>query len=186
MNNNDRIIGSCLEINSDIIRMRFEDKKSSKLFIKIREFYFTHKLIKSVKKLQKANVPLNKENLLELFAYVYSNFPPYGNYQNIMKVMHVDKEDMNIWKGIIKYSDDILFTIDIDNKEDTFTVVAIINDPEKDTRSNKTVYLKELSTDKENIKEYIYDLNKLLIKLIMDYILFVIDSSKEIERKNLV
>ena len=181
--NNERIIGSCLEINSDIIRMKFEDTKTPKLFIFIKENFYRHKLIKSVKKLEKANVPLNKENLLELFAYIFSNFPPYGNYRSIKQVMHVDKEDMNIWKAVIRYSEDIVYSIDIDAKEDTFTVAIIVRDSEKDSRNTVTVYLKELYSKKENIDEHIYELNKLLINIIKDYILEVIESSKEIERK---
>lgn len=187
MNENDteRIIGSCLEINSDIVRMKFEeDKKHPKLFIKLRENYYRHKLIKSVKKLEKANVPLSKANLLELFAYVFSNFPPYGSYQNIKQVMHVDKENMNLWKGVIKHSSlDILYVIDIDVADDTFIVSIIINDAAKNSRNTSTVYLKELRTNKENMKEYITDLNSILIKIIMDYILHVIESTKQLERK---
>ena len=39
-NDTERIIGSCLEINSDIVRMKFEDdKRYNKLFIKLREYY---------------------------------------------------------------------------------------------------------------------------------------------------
>ena len=181
--NTERIIGSCLEINSDIIRMKFEDNKTPKWIISMKESYYRHKLVKSVKKLEKANVPLNKENLLELFAYIFSNFPPYGNYKNIKQVMHVDKEDMNIWKTVIRYSEDIVYSIDIDTKEDTFTVAIIVRDPEKDSRNTVTVYLKELYSKKENIDEHIYELNKLLINIIKDYILEVIESAKEIERK---
>ena len=183
MENTDRIIGSCLEINSDIIRMKFEDVKYPKWIISIKETYYRHKLIKSVKKLEKANVPLNKENLLELFAYIFSNFPPYGTYKNIKQVMHVDKEDMNIWKAVIRYSEDIVYSIDIDVKDNTFTVAIIVRNPEKDTRNTVTVYLKELYSTKENIGDHIYDLNKLLISIIKDYILDVIESTKELERK---
>lgn len=182
--NTERIIGNCLEINSDIIRMKFEDdNKYPKFFIKIRENFYRYKLIKSVKKLEKANVPLNRNNLIELFAYIYSNFPPYGSYQNIKQVMHVDKEDMNIWKAIIRYPDNIVYSIDIDNEESTFTVVYIINDENNNSRITNTIYLTELITDKENLKEPIYNLNKLLIKITKDYILQTINSTKQIERK---
>lgn len=184
MDNNDRIIGNCLEINGDIIRMRFNNDKFPKfIFSRIKEKYYRYKLIKSVKKLSKANIPLNKNNLIELFAYMHSNFPPYGNYQNIIQVMHVDKNDIDIWKCIIKYSDNMLFTIDIDNKEELFTVVLTVNNPDKNERVNRTVYLKHLATSKEEMKDYIKNLNNIMIKIIMDYILLVIDSSRQLERK---
>lgn len=183
-NNNERIIGSCLEINSDIIRMKFEeDKKFPKLFIKLRENFYRGKLIKTVKKLEKANIPLTKANLLELFSYIYSNFPPNGSYQNIKQILHVEKENLNIWKAIVKYTDDILYTIDIDVIESTFTVTVIINNKEKDTRSTTDIYLKELITDKEKMKDHIRNLNSLMIKIIMNYILQIIESTKQIERK---
>lgn len=184
-NDTERIIGSCLEINSDIVRMKFEEnKKYPKLFIKLRENYYRGKLIKSVKKMEKANLPLSKTNLLELFAYIFSNFPPYGSYQNIKQVLHVDKENMNLWKVIVKHNSlDILYTIDIDVNDDVFIVSVIINDTTKDSRNTSTVYLKELRTDKENMKEYIIDLNTILIRIIMDYILHVIESTKQLERK---
>lgn len=182
--NNERIIGSCLEINSDIIRMKFEeDKKFPKLFIKLRENFYRRKLIKTVKKLEKANIPLTKNNLLELFSYIYSNFPPNGSYQDIKQILHVEKENLNLWKAVVKYSDNILYSIDIDVAEPTFTVTVIINNKEKDTRSTTDIYLKELITDKEKMKEHIQNLNTLMIKLIMNYTLDIIESTKQIERK---
>ena len=183
-NNNERIIGSCLEINSDIIRMKFDENiKLPKLILKLRENFYRHKLIKTVKKLEKANVPLNKSNLIEFFAYIYSNYPPNGSYHNIKQIMHVNNEDMILWKAIIKYSDDILYVIDIDENEKIFTVSIIINDREKDIRRTTDIYLEELITDKEMSKDYINNLNKLIIKLIMQYILQIIESKKQIESK---
>ena len=62
----------------------------------------TASLLNDLPKLEKANIPLNKENLLELFTYIFNNFPPYGNYKNIKHIMHVDNENMNIWKDMRK------------------------------------------------------------------------------------
>lgn len=183
MGENERIIGSCLEINSDIIRMKFEDTKLPKVFINLREKYYRYKLVKSVKKLSKANVPLNKTNLLELFSYLYSNFPPYGSYKKIKQIMHIDKNNLNIWKTVIRYSEDVVVSIDIDNSEDKMTITTVINDPKTDQRTTYTDYISELKTDKNATKNIIEGLNKSLIETIMDYILSVIDSTKNIERK---
>lgn len=183
MGENERIIGSCLEINSDIIRMKFEDSKLPKIITNLREKYYRYKLIKSVKKFEKANIPLNKSNLLELFSYIYSNFPPYGSYKSIKQIMHVEKESMNIWKTVIRYSEDIVISIDIDYKDETMTLTTIINDPKTDIRKTYTDYITELKSDKPATKDIIDGLNKSLIKIIMEYILSVIESTKNIERK---
>lgn len=183
MGENERIIGSCLEINSDIIRMKFEDTKLPKIIINLREKYYRYKLVKSVKKLEKANIPLNKSNLLELFSYIYSNFPPYGSYKSIKQIMHVEKESMNIWKTVIRYSEDIVISIDIDYKDETMTLTTIVNDPKTDIRKTYTDYITELRSDKPATKNIINGLNDSLIKIIMEYILSVIESTKNIERK---
>ena len=184
-NNTERIIGSCLEINSDIIMMRYSDEKNYPEFFKsLREKYYKRKLINTVKKLEKANIPLNKNNLIELFACVYNNFPPYGKYQNIKQVLHVDKDNMNLWKAVIRYDESTIYSIDIDQAEEKFTVnIIIIKD---DTRIDYTDYLTELISKKEKTKDFIANLNKLLIKIIMDYILYIINSTESIERKDTV
>ena len=182
MEERNRIIGNCLELNSDILKMRFEDIKTPKPILLIKENYYRYRLKKSVYKLEKANIPLNKENLLELFTYIFNNFPPYGNYKNIKHIMHVDNENMNIWKAVIRYSEDIVYSIDIDNNDDVFIVAIVVKD-EDNSRFTTTAYLKELYSKKENIHNHIYNLNKLLINIIKDYIINVIESTKTIERK---
>lgn len=181
MNNTERIIGSCLELNGEIVSMSF-NSNLPKFLAKIREFYFKRKLINSVKKLKKANTPLTTDNVMELFNYIYSNFPPFGSYKNIKSVIHTDKTD--IWRSSIS-KDDIVYIIEIDTISKGIMNITIHINDENGNGKTITCYLKELKTEKEYAKKYINSLNSILINIIMEYILDTIDStSLEIKKVN--
>lgn len=184
--NSERIIGSCLEINSDITRMKFEESRLPRFFTNLRANYYRKKLIKTVKKLNKANIALSRENIIELLSYVFSNFPPTGTYDIISKTYHVVKNDGNIdiWSCNVIVSPNRAYHISIDNIEKQFEVTIIDNENNKGTRSY-SIRLTKLDTTNKNLNHYIKELNESLIKVIMNYTLSVIENSDNLERKSL-
>ena len=71
--NTTHIIADCFEINADIISMRVNSKLPS-FISKFIENRRRDRLIKIVKKLKKANAPLSRTNLIELFTYMFNSF----------------------------------------------------------------------------------------------------------------
>ena len=70
----EKIIADFLEINKDISIIGID--KKIKIFSNIKKKHYRKKLIKRVEKLSEANVPLTKDNIFELFSYIYSNYLP--------------------------------------------------------------------------------------------------------------
>lgn len=184
--NSERIIGSCLEINSDIIRMKFEESRLPRFFNNLRSNYYRKRLIKTVKKLQKANIALSRENIIELLSYVFSNFPPTGTYDIIRKTTHTFNVEKNIdiWSCNIVVSKNRAYRISIDNIEKLFDVTIIDGESGSGTKTYSTS-LSKLETSNKNLSHYIKELNESLIKVIMNYILTVIEDSNKLERKSL-
>lgn len=177
---NSRIIASCLEINNDIIMMKL-DSKLPLLLSKIRESYYRNKLIKTVNKLQKANIPLNTDNLTELFIYIYSNYPPYGIYKEIKWCKCINVNSVDIIESCIVLDDmKAIFKIDKLDTSGKFRLILSIKKDEK--FYNYDILLSELITSNNMIKDYVKELNKLLINIMRNYILDTINSYK-VERK---
>lgn len=79
LENTNRIIGDFFEINSDIVYNE-HTSKFPKFIARLISKYYRNKLIKKVDELSGNNMILETENVSEIFAYLYSSFPPKGKF----------------------------------------------------------------------------------------------------------
>lgn len=172
----DRLIGDVMEINGDIL-MQEQNSKLPKFLARIRSRYYRSKLIKSAKKLRKANVPLTYDNLRELFNYMISNYPPEGSYKNIKKVKIYTASEidyMDAWveldnlKFLIKFNS----TAEVRGKFD----VTISHTVSETLTETFEIMLSKLETTKPELRDIIRELNNTLYNVIADYIIETISS----------
>ena len=129
--NSDTIIGDILEINNDIVKNRI-DYKGPKFIANIKEKHYRKRLDKLIKSFNKNKIILNKNNILELFLYLYTyneNTYPYvqdikmstglNNSKLILSEMSVDLNDNNI--------NDIKYIVNVPNNEELMNILIIIH-----------------------------------------------------------
>lgn len=81
-----QLIGDFLIINAEILDKQF-NSKLPKFMSKFIANYQRRKLIKIAKKIKKSNMIMNKDNLIELFTYIYNNFQDdNGRFGCVQKV----------------------------------------------------------------------------------------------------
>ena len=167
----EKIIADFLEINKDISMIGID--KKVKIFSNIKKIYYRKKLIKRVEKLSEANVPLTKNNIFELFSYIYSNYLPTGQFGVINKIEYYSKLDL--YKAYI-IDDEYRFIISVNRNGKKLSLYIIIaTDSNKDNKSY-TIELSELKTPNRDIKKYIDDLNHILLDTMVKYIMDIIKS----------
>lgn len=165
-----RIIGDCFEINGDIISMRIKSKLP-KFISKIQENFRRNRLIKIVKNLRKANVPLSRDNIIEYFTYIFNNFSPNGEYKSIKGIKHIIIDDtLETWIVMVSVNDEFtaVFKVEMDSKE--FSIDLKIPNNDNFITRNLT-NLTQVYSDNPETFDYIDKLNKILISDMTDYIL---------------
>lgn len=177
---NDRLIGDFLEINADIIYQR-QISKLPKLFSNMKAKYYHKKLIKRVNRLKKSNYILTRDNLSELFSYIYNNFPPYGSYKSIL-TSKINNEDATQVEGVILFGSTELKSytniysykavISIDNEINKMDVM--VNLQKGDDYENLFFEIDKLYSENNKTSEILEILNKQLLDDLTDYILSVI------------
>ena len=158
----DRIIGSFLEINGDII-LQENESKLPKFIKKIRSRYYRNKVIKSIKKLRNSNHILSKDNIEEFFSYTFNSFPPYGKYKSVV----TSKIDNNTTEGILEF-DNYKVIITIEKDEENFEIH--INEINEDRYDTYNLYLDKLYSESKSSREILYTINNRLLNDICDFI----------------
>ena len=167
----EKIIADFLEINKDISMIGID--KKIKIFSNIKKRYYRKKLIKRVEKLSEANVPLTKDNIFELFSYIYSNYLPTGQFGVINKIEYYSRFDL--YKAYI-IVDGYRFIISVNKDSKKLSLYIIVaTDSNKDNKSY-TIELSELKTPNRDIKKYIDDLNHILLDTMVKYVMDIIKS----------
>lgn len=168
--NTTHIIADCFEINADIISMRVNSKLPS-FISKFIENRRRDRLIKIVKKLKKANAPLSRTNLIELFTYIFNNFSPDGEYKSIKGIKHiVIDESIESWVAMISVNDEFTAIIKIKMSDSGFSVELKIPDGNGFMTRDISDISFLLAGDIE-IDQYLEKLNLTLISVMADYIL---------------
>lgn len=175
MGNVNRLIGDCLELNADIIQNEHESKLP-KFLAKLRANYYRYKLIKSVKKIEQGNTPLSKDNLMELALYLYNNYRPYGEYKTISYVKYLESTDSYVMK--LEVAKDVFSIFTLNEKNASFDAKI---KPAVDTTYD--VSLKELTSDNDDLKHHLLEINHELLKVITQYIIDTIEEYKEMDKK---
>lgn len=167
----EKIIADFLEINKDISIIGID--KKIKIFSNIKKKHYRKKLIKRVEKLSEANVPLTKDNIFELFSYIYSNYIPTGQFGVINKIEYYSRLDL--YKAYI-IVDGYRFIISVNRDSKKLSLyIIVVNGSDKDNKSY-TIELSELKTPNRDIKKYIDDLNHILLDTMVKYVMDIIKS----------
>ena len=164
---NSRIIGDFLEINSDIISNQAKSKLP-KFISNIVYNRYRKKLKKAIIKLKNSNVVLTKDNLSEFFIYCYNNFPPNGSYKSIHKVLY--NTTSGKVEGIIKF-EALQAIIDIEDNYDGFTIAVKDKDLETGNYNNFSIHCNMLQSKTNIGKSTLELINKQLIEDISDFIM---------------
>lgn len=174
-NDKSRIIGDFLEINADIVYEQ-HNSKYPKFIAKLIAMYRRRRLIGLVKKLGKSNMMLSKNNLAELFAYTFNNFPPSGSYKNIL----VSKVRDNYSEAIVSFNDGNTKAI-VSIDQDIFGMELNIthHNPENNTTKHYSLTRSHLfGLGDEEAEDIVRELNKVLLNLITEYLISNISSYK--------
>lgn len=167
----EKIIVDFLEINKDISMIGMD--KKIKIFSNIKKKHYRKKLIKRVGKLSEANVPLTKDNIFELFSYIYSNYLPTGQFGSINKIEYFSRLDL--YKAyIIVDGYRFIISVNRDGKKMSLYII-VVTGSDKDNKSY-TIELSELKSPNRDIKKYIDDLNHILLDTMVKYIMDIIKS----------
>lgn len=167
-----RLIGDFLEINADIISKKFKSKLP-KFISNIYYNRYKKRLIKSLNKLKKSNLILNKENLYEFFIYCYNNFPPKGSYRSVNKIIYNDNNNDNLKiEGIIKI-DNLEAIIDLEDDYDGFNISVKNKDLATGNYNNFSIHCIRLESNNIIAKEVLKIINKQLLE---DIIIFITDN----------
>lgn len=171
-NNTDRIIGDFCEINGDLVYLR--NTSIEPKFISNYKYRKNHKrLIKSVEKLRNSKHILTKNNLIELFAYCYNSYPPYGQYKSI-KLSKILDEDANNYESVVQF-DNFVAIFNLSKKTTNFEIHLTI-DNDDDTKDSFTVELKELKTNNQKFINYIEIINSKLLSDMCDFIIDILSA----------
>ena len=166
LDNNDRIIGDFLEINADIVSYK-QLSKSPKFITNFSVKRKRKRLRKMIDKLKETDYVLNKNNLIEIFAYIYNNFPPYGRYGSIYMVKMNDIENTDI-EAVIRF-DNIVAVITIEDRMHGFGInIKDSSDPE--SLKSCSVNVNKLESKNKRSKDLLKKINERLFKDMIDYI----------------
>lgn len=161
-----RIIGDFLEINADIL-LQYQKSKLPEFIKRKISFWHRKKLLKSARKIANSNIILTKDNLGELFAYTYNNFPPKGSFGCII-CSKINNNEQQI-EAVIKF-DSYKAIITIDKDVSTFDLVVSYKNLEDNTNKNCSISCTNLNSDNPITKPLLEKINKRLLLDMSDYI----------------
>lgn len=173
INEHSRIIGDFLEINADILYMQ-QTSRYPKILAKIIAKWNHKKLVKTINKLRKNNIVLNKDNLFELFVYFYNNFPPNGKYKSVNKVVYINEDENNrIVEAIIKF-DNIIATLSIEGSVPMFEINIL--DKRKESNKQYSITLDKMYTTNKKTEEIVSAINTRLVDDLVSFLLSIINN----------
>lgn len=147
----------------DQIQNMCNSSKAPKIFAKIRISMYKKKLLKSVDKLYKANIPMNTGDVIDMLTNIQSNNLPDGAYKNLEYITI----DYNIIRTKIS--------------TDTYKAYITIHNNDHDHMDLNLKYidhnmiglnlnLKEFKGNKLETKDILAEINSLMWSLSADYI----------------
>lgn len=164
----DRIIGDFLEINADIVKQEV-DSNLPKFLSKMKAKLFRKRLLKSLYKLKSSNYILNSRNLSELFTYTFNNFPPMGEYNSIKHSKIIEDTGYSIRSEAVIEFDNIKCIIYLDSREKYFEI-NVSQTLENNNKMGFNLSLTELSSEKDQYKDIVSNINDKLVDELVSYI----------------
>lgn len=180
------IMNDCFVLNGEIIKESIDSKLPRPLAI-IREKSRRKKLIKMVEKLQKANIPLERDNILEFMSFAYNNISQFVGSEAIYKdkivaLQQITVANSPIWQMGMRVDDNLscIITIDIAEPKDFQIIIKYIDkkmqDHKYDVRLERMIH-----ESNSTIQDYVQKINKAIIELMYQYI---VDTLKQYNDKN--
>ena len=171
---NDRLIGDFFESNSSITYEESTNTKSPKWLVKYRAKRQRKKLLSIINGLCKSDYILTRNNLYELFVYLFNNADIYKNESITVFKPNSDSLDDRI-EGVIKV-DNIMCLIHIDHNIEFMEIT--IETSSKDNKNNISkveINRKELADPSGIAENQLKRINKYLLEIIYDFIKFNIE-----------
>lgn len=176
----ERIIGDFLEINSDMIYQR-DKSKLPKFLSKLRYKININKLLKRVEIFRNSNIYLSKENVLELFNYLYNTFDnnifKFSSSNTIITIYSFNK--FIIDGSIISDNGNFLVVINIEPPNSRFMEIRIRYYDDNEQIFNNYNF----SIEKFDNRFVLEKLNFILKNFIADYIKSTLNSYGGIDDK---
>lgn len=168
-----RLIGDFLETNASISYEESINTKPFKWLVKYRANRQRKKLLSIVENLSKSDYVLTRDNIYELFVYLFNNADIYS--KNNIKIFkpNSDGSDDRI-EGVIKI-ENIMSLIHIDHNIE-FMEITIETKSENNNSSSKVeINRKELADPSGIAENQLKKINKYLLEIIYDFIKFNIE-----------
>lgn len=100
------IIADCIQMNIDIMN-QYNDSKLPKFIVKLLIMNKKRKLLASVNKIKRGNVPLTRFDLFTFINYIMSSFPSEENFGHIWNYRIINTEFESFLEADINIEDDI-------------------------------------------------------------------------------
>ena len=179
---NNRLIGDFFEANSSITYEESTNTKSFKWLVKYRAKKQRKKLLSIVEKLSKSDYVLTRDNIYELFVYLFNNADIYS--KDNLKIFKPNSEETDDRiEGVIKL-DNIMCLIHIDHNiefmEITVETRSLAAEDDKNnislsSSSKVEINRKELADPSGIAENQLKKINKFLLETIYDFIKFNIE-----------
>lgn len=173
---NNRLIGDFFEANAFISYEEFTNEKSPKFIVKWRAKRQRKKLLSIINNLCDSNYILTRDNIYELFVYLFNNADIYKNNDIRIFKPKSDSSDDRI-EGVIKL-DNLMCLIHLEHNT-KYMEITIETKSDKNNTSKIEINREELSDNMGIANESLKKINKFLLFIIKDFLLFNISKSSE-------
>jgi len=165
--NNSRLIGDFFEMNSSIAYEEASNTKSFKWLVKYRAKKQRKKMITIIDKLCNSGYVLTRDNVYELFVYLFNNSDIYSREGlKIFKPAGLESDDRI--EGVIKL-DNILCLIHIDHNLE-YMEITIETKSSNNSSSKVEINRKDLADYSGIAGEQLKKINKFLLETINEFI----------------
>ena len=167
LENKNRLIGDFFEANSFIANEESTNVTSPKFIVKYRAKKQRKKLISIINKLCKSEYILTRDNVYELFVYLFNNSDIYSN-KDIKIYKPKDEEIEDRIEGVIVL-DNIMCLIHLEHNTDYMEIVIKSTTPNDSSKIE--INRKELADNTGIAKDQLCKVNKFLLSIINDFLM---------------
>ena len=173
---NNRLIGDFFETNASISYEESTNEKSPKFIVKWRAKKQRKKLINIINNLCDSEYILTRDNIYELFVYLFNNADIYKNDNIKIFKPKSDISDDRI-EGVIKL-DNLMSLIHLEHNS-KYMEITIETRSDKNDTSKIEINREQLSDNMGIANESLKRINKFLLSIIKDFLLFNIAKYSE-------
>jgi hypothetical protein len=151
-----------------------------KIIISLKYKKYINRLTQMMDKINKADVPVTRDDLIELASLIYNSNPTDPSFDAIRDIKYIKSNDMQLYILMIHLNDTYNCMIRLDCQECAFNVKAFkVFENSESEEFDMYSYNGVLETKNSDQKEIIDKLNKVLWGVIKRYLLSVIDNMRE-------